>query len=340
MKQLKFNNSLEDKDLYEYSNHINDFDHIESILLYDGTTETSKPLISITIPCYRKELLKQAVDSALNQDFGDSYEIVIIDNDSDDKTNSFLDYVKGLKSDKIRYYKNKKNIGIFGNWNRCIQLARADYMVFLHADDQLVHSTLNSLWQIHLKINPESAIIGRYCELDENNNIVKEYRKKNGIIKSKEFYRISPYGLFLGDSCNGCGSLLSVSAMKKLGGFNPTLYPMSDRVLFLQYADKYGLYRMNNIVRKETTMISTSAGCYDQFAACDYLLSKAVITKYYSFFITKLLQWVNIHKYYVFLTASFDWDKSNISKKKPSVLSRLVTRVARGCYWFVDKKII
>ena len=223
MKQLKFNNSLEDKDLYEYSNHINDFDHIESILLYDGTTETSKPLISITIPCYRKELLKQAVDSALNQDFGDSYEIVIIDNDSDDKTNSFLDYVKGLKSDKIRYYKNKKNIGIFGNWNRCIQLARADYMVFLHADDQLVHSTLNSLWQIHLKINPESAIIGRYCELDENNNIVKEYRKKNGIIKSKEFYRISPYGLFLGDSCNGCGSLLSVSAMKKLGGFNPTL---------------------------------------------------------------------------------------------------------------------
>lgn len=90
MKQLKFNNSLEDKDLYEYSNHINDFDHIESILLYDGTTETSKPLISITIPCYRKELLKQAVDSALNQDFGDSYEIVIIDNDSLFESTYFL----------------------------------------------------------------------------------------------------------------------------------------------------------------------------------------------------------------------------------------------------------
>ena len=40
-----------------------------------------------------------------------------------------------VNTGKLRYYKNVQNIGLFGNWNRCFQLACGKWVVLLHDDD-------------------------------------------------------------------------------------------------------------------------------------------------------------------------------------------------------------
>ena len=34
----------------------------------------------------------------------------------------------------MKYYKNEKNIGMYGNWNRCIELSNGEYLTILNDD--------------------------------------------------------------------------------------------------------------------------------------------------------------------------------------------------------------
>ena len=330
---------LINEDIYKKENHLNDFQNIPSILLYDNTPININPLISITIPAYKRDLLWKAISSAIKQKTDIPYEIIIIDDNENEDTKEVISFLENYNCNKIRYYKNQKNIGLFGNWNRCIQLARGEYIVYLHGDDFLNETTIESLWDVHTKVSSKAAIIGRYASVDENNTVKYCYIKKRSLLKSLPYYKISNYGLLQGDLCNGCGSLLNVDCLKEIGGWNPRLYPLSDRALFLQYAELYGLYRVNEVVRYETSFMSESAKVYQQYPACDYILTKAVIYKYYKKY-RIFFNWINKHKYIMFSNTKTVWDVENSYKYKKCRISRFITRIFRLSYYLADKTII
>jgi Glycosyl transferase family 2 len=91
------------------------------------------PRVSVCIPTYDyARYLPAAIDSVLAQDFGD-YELIVVDNASRDETPAVL----ARYGDRIRAYRNERNVGLFGNFARCLELASGELVKFLAADDWL-----------------------------------------------------------------------------------------------------------------------------------------------------------------------------------------------------------
>jgi len=89
-------------------------------------------LISIVIPTKnRAKLLKEAINSALDQDYSD-IEIIVIDDGGTDDTENMLN---SLNSSKVRYYKNIVSGGSSAARNRGITLAKGGFVAFLDDDD-------------------------------------------------------------------------------------------------------------------------------------------------------------------------------------------------------------
>jgi len=113
------------------------------------------PFFSVCIPTYnRASFLPQAIESVLTQDFTD-FELVICDNASNDNTQAV---VEKYQDRRIRYVRYENLVGMYANHNRCIDLARAEWLVFLHSDDSF---GINAFNIINTKINsfPELDIL-------------------------------------------------------------------------------------------------------------------------------------------------------------------------------------
>jgi glycosyltransferase involved in cell wall biosynthesis len=92
------------------------------------------PLVSICIPTYnRAEMVGDAIQSALAQTYP-AIEVLVVDNASTDET---PEVVASLADPRLRFVRNEKNLGLFGNFNRCIALARGSLIHILHSDDTI-----------------------------------------------------------------------------------------------------------------------------------------------------------------------------------------------------------
>lgn len=101
-------------------------------------TRFNKPKVSICIPTFNSEnYLYQSIESAIRQK-GQDFEIVVVDNCSTDQTVTLIrDFQK--RSDRcINFYKNDRNIGLVGNFNKCLEYAQGEYIKFLCSDDLLL----------------------------------------------------------------------------------------------------------------------------------------------------------------------------------------------------------
>ncbi|MFN8575928.1 MAG: glycosyltransferase family 2 protein [Candidatus Sericytochromatia bacterium] len=128
----------------------------------------SKTKVSILIPTYnRAELLDKAISSSIEQDY-DNIEIIISDNCSSDNTTKIVD--KYLGDSRVKYYKNTENIGMVGNWKKCLyEYSTGDYFIILSDDDYFI----------------DNRYISKAVELiNNNNNIVMVYA--NGYIFLKD----------------------------------------------------------------------------------------------------------------------------------------------------------
>jgi glycosyltransferase involved in cell wall biosynthesis len=92
------------------------------------------PKVSVLIPAYNyANFLDETIQSALGQTYTD-FELLIVDNCSTDNTAEVVG--KYLSDKRVSYHRNERNLGLVGNWNRCLELAKGEYIKFLCADDK------------------------------------------------------------------------------------------------------------------------------------------------------------------------------------------------------------
>lgn len=95
--------------------------------------------VSVLIPSYNNaHFLSELIDSILSQSFQD-FEIIICD---DCSTDDSVKVVRKYTDPRIRFFRNRKNLGIVANMNRCISLAMGQYIYLIGSDDVMYPTNL------------------------------------------------------------------------------------------------------------------------------------------------------------------------------------------------------
>ena len=117
------------------------------------------PSVTVVITSFnRAELLREAIQSVLDQDFSD-FEIVIVDDGSRDHSLQVIESFRQSQPDRIRLFthENRENRGIQETHLLGIREARGEYVAFLDNDDQWSPDFLTEKVRL-LCANPQAAV--------------------------------------------------------------------------------------------------------------------------------------------------------------------------------------
>ena len=93
---------------------------------------------SFVLPAYKRQFIKEAIDSILAQTYT-NFELIIV---NDASPEGLDEIIKSYNDNRISYYINEKNLGgknLVKQWNHSISYAKGDYII-LASDDDIYHS--------------------------------------------------------------------------------------------------------------------------------------------------------------------------------------------------------
>lgn len=141
--------------------------------------------VSIIIVNYNTlELTKNTIKSIIEKTKDISYEIILVDNNSNDSSKDFFSS-KSYES-KINFIKSNKNLG-FGKANNLgINIAKGKYIFLLNSDTLLINNAIKILFDF-MEINSKVGVCGGNL-YDENRNPAHSYNIQPRIFF--DFYEI------------------------------------------------------------------------------------------------------------------------------------------------------
>lgn len=166
--------------------------------------------ITVAIPSYNKEAqIARCIDSVLkNADAIDH--IIVVDNCSTDRT---FEIAKSYEP-RVTCIQNDQNLGMSGNFNRCIELNTSDWLMIFHADDVMLPGAI-AKYRTLIKQYPDVGLIhGDSFTTIEGDESSQTYQPRN----TNAYYAAGtealtcPYGV-----CSAV--LVRAEAYEKLGGF-------------------------------------------------------------------------------------------------------------------------
>jgi glycosyltransferase involved in cell wall biosynthesis len=139
------------------------------------STQAERIRVQIFIPCFNSRVtLLKAVESILAQTMK-NYEVILVDNASSDDSNSvFL----ALDDDRFSVVRFEENVSLGANFNRCIELASAEFFCIMHADDEYDPNYLENM--IYSLDHAPSVSIA-FC----NANIIDEDSRRRFSVKNE-----------------------------------------------------------------------------------------------------------------------------------------------------------
>ncbi len=244
--------SIETNEIFKYKNNFEKYSHVKSKLIWGNPNDKEKPLVTVAIPTYKRpEMLREAIESALKQNNFSDYEIVVVDNDAEcpSSQSETENLIKNYNNPKILYYKNEENLGIYGNWNRCLELARGKWYTMLHDDDLLLEDFFEEIFKV-LKNNPEiSCIKSRHFIFDQRAGAKKKELKEKLKNFRKKMWKFSELDFLISNPIGGpVGIVIDREKAIGIGGFDEAYYPSSDYVFFTKYCVKHDLYYYNKVL--------------------------------------------------------------------------------------------
>lgn len=194
--------------------------------------------ITIAVPTFRRtQLLMQALRSVAAQTELARIEVLVVDNDPE-ADNEVLESLRALGLPRLRYFRNAENVGMFGNWNRCIALCRTEWITILNDDDLLLPGYVEEITRLHRRV--DGVAYACACRvLDERPADKRGNRRLNLLNRLRALRPGSPvrtYGCldyFLKNRHYGSlGILFRRRTAEEQAGFASSYYPSSDYNFF------------------------------------------------------------------------------------------------------------
>ena len=213
-------------------------------LIVDAKLDT-QPEISIMIPTFRRpELLRSAITSVIRQATRLSYEIVIVDNEQYSEVAKAVDeVVRSFDYSLIKLYRNRKNLGMFGNWNICLRLARAKWVMLLNDDDLLLEGFFSSV-ENHVQGSSAALIATQKIEFDKrrtSSHAVPRAGLKARLQSSNAPRMLGPADFYLANPLgNSSGVLINTTYVTEDNFFDERFFPSSDYEAWLRLVKRHG----------------------------------------------------------------------------------------------------
>lgn len=190
------------------------------------------PNVSVVIPSFNMgDLISDAIESVLHQTY-DHFEIIVIDDGSDDNTREVVKRYSGIG---VRYF-YQANSGPASARNTGIRLSRGEFVAFLDADDLWLPDKLECQMKAFRKLNIGMIACG-YKLVDYSSGrtwseIVRHnFPSKEDLMKSLYISQIIP-------ACSS-GVVINMDCFREVGYFNETLKIAEDWELWLRIARSY-----------------------------------------------------------------------------------------------------
>lgn len=134
-------------------------------------------MISIIMSTYKEEenLLRESIESILNQTYKDFEFIIILDFPDNNLHKKIIEEYSKIDN-RIRFFVNEKNIGLTGSLNRGLSLAKGEYIARMDADDISLPYRLERQLE-YIKKNQYDLIGGITQMIDEDGNSIYSIQK-------------------------------------------------------------------------------------------------------------------------------------------------------------------
>ena len=230
---------------YKKGNNFADTADIPSIQIIKSNLEFI-PKVTIAIPTYKRtDLLKESIDSALNQERYHNFDVIVVDNNperEDEVEHLMLTY----DNPRLSYYKNTQNLGMVGNWNRLYTLAKGEWVVMLHDDDLLYSDYLYYMFEVimpwcNYKYDIYSTpyhMFNMKAGLDKPVRTGSQFNAKQMSVSDFYFGNVmdSPLGI-----------CIKKEVIQKLGGFRSEYYPILDYDFYILATRSFNVAKITGL---------------------------------------------------------------------------------------------
>lgn len=211
------------------------------------------PLVSICLPTYNgAKWIRESVNSALRQTY-ENIELVVVDDGSADDT---VDQIRSFNDWRINVHTNEKNIGLTRNWNKCLNLARGEFIKFLHQDDVLYPHCVESMMNLFLKYDgigfvfstrdllvdkgADEELVRRWMEIGES--LHNRFESLGEFNKGRELFLQHMRDRFSGNwVAEPTSVMIKKECFERLGQFNLRLYQIADVEMWLRIMYFYNI---------------------------------------------------------------------------------------------------
>jgi glycosyltransferase involved in cell wall biosynthesis len=220
----------------------------------------SEPLVSICVPTYNgARYLEECLESAIGQSHR-NLEVLTVDDGSSDETVSILQKY-AQRDPRVRLVQNPSRLGLVGNWNRCVDLARGEWLKFLFQDDVLQPTCVERMLAASRPSGPPMVVCRRNIDFDDVSDATRRfyalYQKEESLetVFARQT-RISPQSFshavlehirhnFIGEPTS---VLLHRSAFERFGRFNPDLIAVCDLEFWIRVGANAGFVQVPEVL--------------------------------------------------------------------------------------------
>lgn len=200
------------------------------------------PTLSVTMSNYNhSSFVGKALEAIISQSYK-PLEIIIIDDGSTDNSVEII-FQLANREKNITFIENKKNMGIFHNSKKLIELVKGDYVYFAAADDKILPGFFEKSVELLTK-SPQAGLcstLSRCIAEDGSDKGVLHMP----IISNKGCFIPPDKALSLlrrhGSWMQGNTTILRRHALIDSGGFIPELQSFCDGFIYMVIAAKYGV---------------------------------------------------------------------------------------------------
>lgn len=190
----------------------------------------------------------EAIESVRQQTYA-NWEIVLVDDCSTDNSGEL--YTELAKDERIRIFRNEKNMGCGYTKHRCAELAKGELCGFLDPDDVLLPNAIEDSVK-NLQAHPDCVLsFSRFYTCDEKLNKMGECRKLE--LKGKSYFENRDY-------CPEHFAAFRREAYQKMDGINPVLKAGVDQDLYFRLEEVGGVAVMDKftyLYRQNTSALTS-----------------------------------------------------------------------------------